>query len=473
MKLLKSIINITLLALVTITCLGMEKLPYGSFGLLGSIHNGYQPVIAPIKPTPAPLPEIHWDWQSKCKQLKNILIKEQFDDEIDAFIASENKGFLANPETWLENKKPDNSFFSPENVFQPYVLKLAVKPNTEIAFHGDIHGDVHSLNAYLVWLAQRGYMDKQDPLKITKENFYLIFLGDYTDRGKYGAEVIFTICRLKRTNPTKVLMARGNHEDLVINMRDGFKQELHRKFGDDGTLLKKIHRMYNYLPVAIYMVCNNGTGHNDALLCDHGGVEVGFNSNACNALLESSKPIACTLLGNLLRKTNTKNIPQPLEYIQSLPNNRNFTPTELGNVHFCWNDFDVINACTMNNPGRGWECDKPFTDFVHSIQSTKSCTIRGVFRGHQHGDAAMMAHILNTNKKLAPADTGVAKLWQPTAQQPPARSLWDGIVCTFCVSPNTGAGNQYKYNYDAFGILKTAQKYQDWKLTMHRIETKM
>jgi hypothetical protein len=45
-------------------------------------------------------------------------------------------------------------------------------------------------------------------------------------------------------------------------------------------------------------------------------------------------------------------------------------------------------------------------------------------------------------------------------------------VCTFCVSPNNSFGQTYGYNFDAFGILTTAEKYENWHLKMHQIITK-
>ena len=45
----------------------------------------------------------------------------------------------------------------------------------------------------------------------------MVFLGDYTDRGSYGVEVMYVLMRLKVENPDQVWMARGNHEDILID----------------------------------------------------------------------------------------------------------------------------------------------------------------------------------------------------------------------------------------------------------------
>lgn len=438
---------------------------FSSLSQMGSIHNGYQPTIT-LPSTQTKLPKIKWDWQQKCAQLN----KEQLLDELHAFFKVENRGFLNDPNSWIDQNLPPAQFFdATADIFLPYVLKLEVNQNTEIAFHGDIHGDKDSLIAYITWLAEHGYMDNEDPFKIKKDNFYIIFLGDYTDRGQYGTEVIFTLMRLKRTNPDKVFLVRGNHEDVDLNTRYGFTDQLKNKFKDDGLILKTIKRMYNYLPVALYLVCNNGTKYKDVLLCCHGGVEVGFNN--AKKLFENDQKIACVPLGPLTRATNCKQLKPYMNYIKKLSGNDDFIPASPNaphHIHFLWNDFDVDNNCTMVITDRGWECDKAFTDFVNNLQSTTQCQIRGIFRGHQHGDHKMMARILNRDNKNPNTDIGVGKLWIKE-QSPKAGALWHGIVCTFSVCPNTGYGKDFNYNYDAFGILKMATIFEDWKLDMHRI----
>ena len=49
-----------------------------------------------------------------------------------------------------------------------------------------------------------------DNFVLIPENLYMIFLGDYVDRGQFGAEVLYTILRLKLANPDHVFMVRGN-----------------------------------------------------------------------------------------------------------------------------------------------------------------------------------------------------------------------------------------------------------------------
>ena len=72
---------------------------------------------------------------------------------------------------------------------------------------------------------------KMDGFRLAKPNTYMVFLGDYTDRGNYGIEVLYTMLRLKLANPEQVFMARGNHEDIQMIASYGFLAECQKKYG--------------------------------------------------------------------------------------------------------------------------------------------------------------------------------------------------------------------------------------------------
>ncbi|MEW6157747.1 MAG: hypothetical protein AB1813_09955, partial [Verrucomicrobiota bacterium] len=89
----------------------------------------------------------------------------------------------------------------PEPVpFQPFAQKLIVPAASEIFFHADLHGDIRSLLAQLNWLNEQKYLDG---FKIARNDFYMVFFGDYADRGVYGVEVLYTLYRLKLANPDR------------------------------------------------------------------------------------------------------------------------------------------------------------------------------------------------------------------------------------------------------------------------------
>ncbi len=93
---------------------------------------------------------------------------------------------------------------------------------------GDLHGDMKSL---IYILARSGYMEEKN------ENLpYLVFLGDYGDRGEESVEVYCLILKLKKLFRKGIILLRGNHEgprDLKPSPHD-LPFFLARKYGDKG-----------------------------------------------------------------------------------------------------------------------------------------------------------------------------------------------------------------------------------------------
>lgn len=67
---------------------------------------------------------------------------------------------------------------------------------------GDIHGDLDA------FFRLREIFEKE-------RGSFLVFLGDYADRGESGLEVIKGVRELLKTHPHRVVALKGNHEDYV------------------------------------------------------------------------------------------------------------------------------------------------------------------------------------------------------------------------------------------------------------------
>ena len=71
----------------------------------------------------------------------------------------------------------------------------------KIHVFGDLHGDYYPFSQYLK--------------NINLETNFIIFLGDYADRGKYGIETLAAVNRLIMDFPENVIALKGNHEDYL------------------------------------------------------------------------------------------------------------------------------------------------------------------------------------------------------------------------------------------------------------------
>ena len=201
-------------------------------------------IFATPSPGRAALPE-YAAWKAACDQLppnrvlqgrvaprKLLPLKSfaQFEEALDQFFALATNSALSFSTNWVCTVPPKETFFNTQLVyhmdrgqpFLPFTQKLQVPEGSEVIFHGDLHGDVRSLMVAIDQLNHQGYLDG---FKLVRTNSYMVFLGDYTDRGMYGIEVLYTLLRLKIANPSNVYFARGNHEDISLISRYGFLAE--------------------------------------------------------------------------------------------------------------------------------------------------------------------------------------------------------------------------------------------------------
>lgn len=124
---------------------------------------------------------------------------------------------------------------------------VKVPPVGKAIIVGDIHGDLESL-AYILKNSRFVEKTRKD------ENLFLIFLGDYGDRGIYSPEVYYVVLKLKEMFYQNVVLMRGNHEgpdDLLAYPHD-LPLHLHRKFGEDASdIYIKLRKLFNYLHNAV------------------------------------------------------------------------------------------------------------------------------------------------------------------------------------------------------------------------------
>ena len=435
------------------------------------------------------------EWEARClsvpsnQQLlvnrarigKAAMTSVEFDALLDQFLKQQLADALAQDALWVDGKPPASfydagvGYFEDKRIpFSPFAQKLMLAPGSKIVFQGDLHGDIRSLLTSVRSLQQRGILRG---FEIVDSSAHLIFLGDYTDRGQYGLEVIATLLRLRLENPGRVWMARGNHEEFHMIGEYGFLRELRNKFGTKYHP-RKVARTYDCLPAVIYL----GTPAGDFIQCNHGGMEPGYSPTR---ILESSLPIAYQKIGSLRQASFVEKHPELLVGVSAPERGRlearfgdfvPLSPTRPRTFGFMWNDFSIFatEQSLAYIKDRGWVYGLAGTTALLAAQSSAEARVRAVFRAHQHSKTLtpMMQRLI--------ASGGVFRHWQSAdasglATAPPQllkrlletsseRAVESGGVYTFNVSPDSVYGLQCQYGFATYGILTLAETFADWKL---------
>ena len=143
---------------------------------------------------------------------------------------------------------------------QPMVLRI----NTPVKIFGDIHGQYEDLMRFFELWGE----PSESPGVGDIQSIDYLFLGDYVDRGCNSLETICLLMALKIKYPERIHLIRGNHEDILINLNFGFKEECDNRLCEDDeedlNVFKTINELFEYLPLAAVI--------ENQILCLHGGI---------------------------------------------------------------------------------------------------------------------------------------------------------------------------------------------------------
>ena len=155
---------------------------------------------------------------------------------------------------------------------------IRLEPLGEALVIGDLHGDLESL---LHILHVSGFTQKMT----RREDAFLVFLGDYGDRGAQSAEIYYVVLKLKLAFPKQVVLLRGNHEgpaDLMASPHD-LPLNFKARFRENWTLAySKIRELFSYLYNAAIV--------EERYLMVHGGLSPGIASAQDLAIANMTHP---------------------------------------------------------------------------------------------------------------------------------------------------------------------------------------
>ena len=277
-----------------------------------------------------------------------------FETQLDAAIAQANNVLL-------------NKISQTSSLFAPYARVLTVTPQDEICFMGDIHGSYDALNDNIQELIAKEYLNSD--LTVKKNNFFMVFLGDYVDHGTGGILVWNKLMQLYEKNPNNVILLAGNHESLSINYWGGFVGELTRAYPNNPVLLSKIAVLYSTLPTVLFIVVGK-----KIIQCCHGGFDLKFN--VLDAIKDSIKNNTNILAIADYRKS---------DFLVATDHNEAMEKLAPGDLRswFSWIDF-LGEEKSLWGFGRGIKLGAGATKKYIETMSDDDFSLACIIRGHQH-----------------------------------------------------------------------------------------
>ena len=355
-----------------------------------------------------------------------------------------------------------------------YVQKLKVDSGSEICFMGDIHGSLHSLLRNLWRLVKRGNLnndfkiiDKVEEKTKKKTKFYMVFLGDYLDRGHYGMEVLYTLLRLKFENWDRVFLLRGNHEEAEQWMMKSLR-EMEEKFGEEQLMeyRKFLFVFLSFLPSALFLGSGkDNKGKTYFIQCCHGGINPFYQTKK---LFDSDK---------IFEKIDTSDDPKNFVQVDMGNYARQMgTDKFFGYAGFSWSDFSDGDS-EEHHPNAGRRSrGVGFTSGKKAVKKyMEDNNLKAFFRGHQHncfGLKMLPKGALSEEELEKKRKCETFYYWKSIIPENKRANNKFSIhefypVFTFSTACSTPG---IRHGYDCFGILKTADMYEKWKLKVYETD---
>lgn len=379
-------------------------------------------------------------------------------DALAAFKQKTEKSDLFQEAYWLDGGVPTFSDFAEYKTC--FVQKLCVPAGSNVCFIGDLHGSIHSLLRNLNRLIEDGFL--RDDFSLVAKNSYMIFLGDYSGRGRYGTEVWYTLLRLKLANWDNVFLLRGNHESKISNEERGFVCEVSGCFFPDKgqaqpfegkfspalkngvDVYKQILDLYNVLPAALFLQSGDAVA-----LCCHASIEPSYNPTN---LLKSEKRFE--VVGPFSLKEPVA-LDEVLVRVEREGEGvcvfeEDETPFVPG---FAW---DLLSSGNKGERKRVWLFWQGDVTYVEDY--FKQYNLCVLFRGHQDG---------NFGFKMVVREgvNGEGLLHWKNVVSPNDQEKNDGFKIKSYVPIFTlsSAPEGASAPYDCYGMLMTAESFDDWR----------
>ncbi|MFH1254735.1 MAG: metallophosphoesterase [bacterium] len=292
----------------------------------------------------------------------------------------------------------------------PCIAKLILPQNTRVAFIGDIHGDMDTVEGIFYSLRNENFIDEF--MKV-KDDARIIFLGDYTDRGDFNLQTLSSALILAVKNPEKVFLLKGNHESNIdedCEIIDEIKKIEKNKIAVDILICNAI-KACELMPVGMFLGFKHQRQTPFYFLA-HGGPDIRYDySDFLNLNMDENLCFWMLTSDDLLKTRTTRALFEKIYSIiktnTEICNSLESHDHESLDCGFLWNDV-IDFACripVLNNPQRGKSCislNAGFIKYFLESFTNENVKIVGLIRGHQHHLAKKIGTI-SDSKILSPS----------------------------------------------------------------------
>lgn len=255
---------------------------------------------------------------------------------------------------------------------------------------GDIHCNFKGLLAQLQQMRALDCFKSRLSLKL-KDNCYLVFTGDFVDRGITGTEVLMLVCGLKVLNPGNVFICRGNHESFSMISSNGFlggtnsgvvggECELPLRFSFYATRLAGCFcSIFEHVPLAVFLGIQDTHNIVHYGMYNHGSFDEGANTAIKKVLSE-----AINHPGEIQSMASCISADVEVVYQGS-------ARTVASNEHaeLLWGDY-IHGAQYSAQTYRRKICSKDYLLTHLTALQEQNFTIDFQARGHQHKDGGVL-----------------------------------------------------------------------------------
>ncbi len=278
-----------------------------------------------------------------------------------------------------------------------FVYNIKLEDNEKVILFGDFHGSFHTFIRHLLRLHVLGVLDLSNGKYKINDGYRIVFLGDIVDRGNFGLEIIYILSKMMLENNTKdklkLILNRGNHENVEMYSTMGFKAEYNYKLKNIQSLyLEKENLKINnkdFVIFCFFIYLSSGIvlqKNNYKYWCSHGGIPL-TNIKMVNVKSQNGSENEYELfeMENIGSKEQYKNISQmrALDLNIALDNRIIFVNEDEENLpkQIRWNDFSN-NLETTYNFSRG--SNEIFNLGINHIKEFLELNnIQMIIRGHQ------------------------------------------------------------------------------------------